>query len=810
MCFRSDGQEILTSGRDGQLQPQSTLEILQQQLESFQTLQQQTLENVSMVQTEIHDILNKNLTDMKSPDNLHFPTTSINITTPREYQEALYFKKQLHPDKKSDTSHGSENKFSSEFKNRILNKYKATGISENHTQESRNKAVLSLNNDDDIKNFANSTFSPSYIGLGSEKMPHLKLLKKYNEHKPSTVFHNYEREESLADNVSPFKDLKEEDKKASRHELSHILELQNSNNVCGKDNDSGYLSEQDLIEKIVDMSNYDFKLRRFSELGGSTDEFQTVTASSSENYQSTLKTAGKDKYKNKEHLLKDSATDKLQINLFSKVLKKNETQLLKSNQELQNYMDLEFSDINSVPDDYAESRRLLHLPLGESDYCQKKEMILHEDMKIQMKPLADVIQCLTEQNSKYQNQIKELHDENNNLQGKLVKSEGDSKECLKELKRLLKKCKELQQQKLALEEKQDQLYDQNQRIMRDVNYFQKKDQKAQESLAIFSKEKSNLIATLGSLENKVLVLQEEKKTLGDEICQLKEEKQLLGKELGQKQNEIQKMKENEKIAVSDMEAVLRMLQSFKDEKLNCDKTLHVALSSQKVLEKELQDAQTDRAQVEEKLLTERKNAKIESGVLKTTLSNTERECDRLRTMITTITEDNKVLKKQLNEFKQETYECKHKIRQLSETLLLKENVTRSIENERDALRFEAQRLQKNNANLKEQVTTLANEQYKQECKSRSQKKNDFSLDSTQICEEISRYQHISLMRDLPEYGKIAEIQTTLEEELSIETSHGKVKNHYSTFTISCSNAITGVLDFPVIVWKKCSIFCSAP
>ncbi|XP_039186687.1 coiled-coil domain-containing protein 110 isoform X3 [Crotalus tigris] len=798
MCYRGDGQEILTSGRDGQLQPQSALEILQQQLESFQTLQQQTLENVSMVQTEIHEILNKNITDMKSPDNLLFPTTSINISTPGEYQEALYFKKQLHPDKKSDTSHDSENKLSSEFKNRILNKYKITGISENHTQESRNKAVLSLN-DDYIKNFGNNTFSPTYIGLGSEKMAHLRLLKNYNEHKPSTVFHNYERKESLSDNVSPFKDLKEEDKKATRHELSHFLELQNSNNVCGKDNDSGYLSEQDLIEKVVDMSNYDFKLRRFSELEGSADAFQALTPSSSENYQSTLKTACKDKYKNKEHLM-----------MFSKMLKKNETQLLKSNQEFQNYVDLEFSDINSVPDDYAESRRLLHLPLGESDHGQKKEMVLHEDMKTQMKPLTDVIQCLTEQNSKYQNQIKELHDENNNLQEKLVKSDGDSKECLKELKRLLKKCKELQQQKLALEEKQDQLYDQNQRIMRDVNYFQKKDQKAQESLAIFSKEKSNLIATLGSLENKVLVLQEEKKTLGDDICQLKEEKQLLGKELGEKQNEIQKLKENEKIAVSDMEAVLRMLQSFKDEKLNSDKTLHVALSSKKVLEKELQDAQSDRAQVEEKLLTERKNAKIESGVLKTTLSNTERECDRLRTMITTITEDNKVLKKQLNVFKQETYECKHKIRQLSETVLLKENVTRSIENERDALKFEAQRLQKNNANLKEQVTTLVNEQYKHECKSRSQKQNDFSIDSTQICEEISRYQRISLMRDLPEYGKIAEIQTTLEEELSIEINHSKVKNHHSTFTISCSNTITDDLDFPVIVWKKCSIFCSAP
>ncbi|XP_063166559.1 coiled-coil domain-containing protein 110 [Candoia aspera] len=751
--------ETLTSGRDGQLQPQSALKILQQQLESFQTLRQQTLENVSMVQTEINEILNKNITDMKSPDNLLFPTTSINITTPREYQEAQYFKKQFLPDKKPDASHCSENKFSSEsVYNRILSKntpqqillkYKATGISENHAQESRNKAALTLNNDNEIKNFANRTFSPLFMGLGPEKMTHLRLLKNYNEHKASVAFHNCEAGEGcLSESVSSFKDLKEEDKKTTRHELSHALELQNSNNVCGKDNDSGYLSEQDLMEKVVDTSNDDFKLR-ISELEGSVDEFQTITASSSENYQSALQTACKNKHKNKEHLLKGSAIDKLQLNLLSKVLKKKETQLLKSHQELQNYKDLEFSDINSVPDSCAENLRLLQVPLGESEHVQKKWMILQEDMKTQMKPLTEIIQSLTEQTSKYQNQIKELNDDKNSLQEKLVKSDEDCKECLKEVKRLLKKCKELQQQKVALEDKQVQLYDQNQRIMRDRTDFQKKDQKAQESLAFFSNENSKLIAALGSLENKVLILQEEKKTLGEEISQLKEKENLLGEELGEKQNEIQQLKENEKITVSDMKALLRMLQSFKDEKVNFDKILHEALSSKNILEKKLQDAQSNRVHIEEKLLIERKNAKIESGVLKTTLSNTERECDRLRTMVTTITEENWVFRKQLNEFTQETSECKHKIRQLNEMLLLKENETRSVENERDTLRFEAQRLQKNNVNLKEQVTTLVNEQYKQECKPRSQKENDLSVNPTQICEEISRYQRISLIHDLP-------------------------------------------------------------
>ncbi|XP_036618349.1 coiled-coil domain-containing protein 110 [Trichosurus vulpecula] len=52
---------------ENQNQPQSALKALQHQLESFQALRMQTLQNVSMVQSEISEILNKSIVDVESP-----------------------------------------------------------------------------------------------------------------------------------------------------------------------------------------------------------------------------------------------------------------------------------------------------------------------------------------------------------------------------------------------------------------------------------------------------------------------------------------------------------------------------------------------------------------------------------------------------------------------------------------------------------------------------------------------------------------------------------------------------------------------
>ncbi|KAF7248868.1 hypothetical protein EYD10_05629 [Varanus komodoensis] len=802
--------------------------------QSFQALRQQTLKNVNMVQSEINEILNKNITDMKSPefnpDHSFLTSTPISIAMSRAYQEGSHFKKQLHPESSSATSHYPENNVSAIVGNtittentphHILLKYNTVGKPEIHTQSSRNKAVLSSHSDQVLKNSADNICSPSVVHLETERVTSPRKIRNYDEHKMSMALykHEEEEEEHLIENMSYyFKDMKD-NKKSPRHELSGTFELQNSLNVCGKDNDSGYLSEQDLIEKAVDASNEDFKSRKISELEDSVGEFHISMVSSREHNQNEVQTAFENKYLDKELLMKGNAVDKPQLQFLSKVEKDQllftehmeerqidrQKQLLSPQKELQHEI-LEFCDVNAVSDDYIKKARLLPMSLRESECIQKKVINLeHEngDLKNQMKPLTDIMQSLTEQNSKYQKQIKDLHDEKNNLQGRLVKSEGDCKECLKEVKRLLKKCKELLQQKSTLEENQDQLYAQNQRLMREINDLQKKDQNAQESLASFTKEKVDLTVTIESLKTKLSVFQEENKMLQEEIGQLTDKNSLLEKELGLNRNEIQQLKNNEKAVNSDLEALHTRIQSLKEEKLNLDKRLQEAINAKEFLQKQLSEAQSSRANAEENLLTECKNAKIEIGALKSNLSNMERECERQRKVLTDITDDNWLLKKELHEYKQEVSECKNKIRQLNEELLLMENEMRSTENERDILQFEARRLHRNNAILRDQVTTLVNEQYKRRYSFGSQGQNDHLDDPKKICEEISSYHHISLIHNPPGFGKIAEIRRKLGgDKLCPDKKCIQVKKFYSAFSVSCTTSIIRKSGFPTALRKK--------
>uniref|UniRef100_A0A670IPW2 Uncharacterized protein n=1 Tax=Podarcis muralis TaxID=64176 RepID=A0A670IPW2_PODMU len=389
----------------------------------------------------------------------------------------------------------------------------------------------------------------------------------------------------------------------------------------------------------------------------------------------------------KENIAQAAYDRKRQMNFLSKYRPTKidqPRQQLSTNQELRKHQEF----CGAVSDEYAKKVRWLETSDRESQHVCNKVMS-HEDEN-ESKPLTDVIQSLTEQNSKYQKQIKDLHDEKNSLQERLVKSEEDCKECLKEVKRLLKKCKEFQQQKSALEEKQEQLYSENQRMMSEINDLQQKDQKTQETLAF-------------STHEKISTLQEENKKLGGEVLQLTDNKGLLEKVVGENQNEMQQLKINEKTTLSNLEALIRMTQSLKDEKQSLEKALQEVLTVKEVLQKGLEEAQSGRTNTEEKLLMERKSTKIEIGVLKTNLSNMERECERMRMVVADMTDENHVLKKELNAYKQEASDCRNKTRLLSEQLLLMENEIRSTENERDVLQFEARRLQKNNASLRDQT-----------------------------------------------------------------------------------------------------------
>ncbi|XP_048365573.1 coiled-coil domain-containing protein 110 isoform X2 [Sphaerodactylus townsendi] len=831
--------EKFASPRNGQGQAQSALKILQHQLESFQALRQQTLQNVSMVQSEISGILNKNISDMKhpefNPDPLLLTSTPINVTKPRWCPEASLSKNRLHLDKRTTqfletnpnkilggpAAHGN-------VPCRIFSKYQSAGKAEAVALTPRKKAFSAVKNDHELNNSASSLFSPAWVGLEAEARTALGENKGYAGPNISMAFHADEDEHVIKSVSSSFRDMKDDNEK-TRHELAHPFEVQKSSTAQnGKDNDSGYLSEQDPTEK-VSLSSEDFKSKRTSESEDSVDELHVATVSFKGNNQIATQSQSdtQSKNQNKDFFGKGNMFEKLQLNFSSKTgedksltpehpeerKKDKQLHLLGTKQEFPNHKVLDSCDIRVGSDSYHKKSELLQITPKESDPLPKKLMDLQSenvDLKKQMKPLTDIIQSLTEQNAKYQKQIKDLHDEKNSIQERLVKSDRDCKECIKEVKNLLKKCKELEEQKITLEEKQDQLYAQNQRMMRNMGNFQKKEQEALENLAALTQEKSDLVEALGTRESQITPLQVECEALEEKVMQLTEEKSLLEKELEEKQKQIQQLKENKEAGLSDMEAVRKMTESLQEEKLNLEKALQESTDSREVLQKELEEAQKERADTEIKLLNECKNTRLEAGVLKTSLSNMEKECDRLSVVVGSMTEDNWILKKELHEYKQEVSEHKATIRKLNERLLLMENETRTLENERDVLHFEVNRLSRNNGSLRDQVTTLFRERYKPRHSPRSKRLDRDPAHPTEIHEEMSSFQHISVKYNSPECGRIAETRRQWEEEAHYkEAWPSHIQQRYSTVSVSCTTSVIRESSLHTAVQMKFGTLCSA-
>ncbi|EMP32226.1 hypothetical protein UY3_10635 [Chelonia mydas] len=688
-----------------------TYGILQQQLKSFQALRQQTLLNVNLVQSEISEILNKNIIDIKtqqhSPDNLPMISTPPEMAMPTGSPETPLSKKKFHLDKKLCTTQSVEANSNIIFGNvvsdvnishQISLKAVATGKIENSVEPIKNKTMIALKNDCKLKDYAKYECFLPCTNLEAESMvsPNEKVILD----EALMPLLKYSDELHLTDNFSySIKPLKQELQKSHEQELAHAFGHQNIS--CSQKTETKNKNKE---LHSTDSAVGTFQLNVISE---------TV----------------------KDKLLMFDHVEKLQ--------KEKEKQLHIINQRLLKLGNQNFYEIRA--DEYTAKMEELQNSLKDFKHLQKKVMELENEnvtLKSKMKPLTVIIRSLREINSQYEKQIKDLVEEKKSMQVRLVKSEGDSKECIKEVKKLLKKCKELQDQKKTLEGERSQLCTENQCMMQALDNFKINNQKAQENMIAVTSEKDKLFAELESLQKERSVLQEANQKLEIKTSQLAKEKNSLEKELEKNQIEIQQLKEKENVTKSEQETLLHIMQSLKDKKLDLEMTLQECANARQTIQKALEKVQSDKAYTEEKLLTELQNTKAERDILKTNLLNTNREWENLSTVVANITEDNQVLKKELQECKQDTSKYENNIRRLNEDRLLMENHLRTIENERDVLQFEFRHLHKDYVNLRDQVTVLVNEQSKHTYISGKEKYH--SMYSTEICEEISDYRYTAL------------------------------------------------------------------
>lgn len=396
--------------------------------------------------------------------------------------------------------------------------------------------------------------------------------------------------------------------------------------------------------------------------------------------------------------------------------------------------DQKFSKNKASPE-YDGEIEALHKPLKNSEHLQKRlHYVENENLHLMNKvtPLADSVQSLKEKISKYDVKIKDFTKEKRSMQTQLVKSPEGNEECVKEVKSLIRKYKELQNQKIILGKKKNQHHNGNKDTTQALHDFQIRNKKLEEKMTVGTCEKGRLNAMLESLKHKCSNSQEINKKLG----QLTEEKSSLEQELEGKQSEIKQMKEKETATKSELETHLQLMQTFAEKKLNLEMTLQECSNTKQMLLKDTEEVQTDEVYTEKKLMTEPRNAKADTDLLKYDLTAANTEYKRLSTVVTDITEENQLLKRELNEYRQYASKYENDIRKLSKECLLLENQLWTIENERDVAQLEFHRLHKDYVYLRGQATALARAQKKPNLSFGTIQNNCYSEHSTTTCKEI--------------------------------------------------------------------------
>ncbi|XP_050566329.1 coiled-coil domain-containing protein 110 [Cygnus atratus] len=614
-----------TTGGEDPIHPQTALKVLQQQLESVQTLRQQTLEHVNMVQYKISEILNKNIFEMKTTvctsDKILMTCTASDASLPMENPKAPSSKREVHHDQQPCSEEHVE------AHSNPVNV--VSDIKSSHRISLQNTATEKVEQSEDL--------------LGNKRLSAMK-----NEYKCGHLVSGT--------------DLETERLNAAQEKVNSLSKM--------------------VKDKLLMLDH-------------------------------------------KEQLEKEQLT----------VL--NQTPPRLGNQKL--------SEI-TVTSEYDGKTEALQKSLKNSEYLQKRVHDLQNEnlaLKNKVKPLAVTIQSLKEKISNCDIQIKHLAKEKKSMLKQLVKSQEDNKECIKEVKNLLRKCEELQKQKIILEEEKSQLHHGNQQTKQALHDFQIRNKKLEEKMTTATCEKGKLSAMLECLQKECSMVQETNKKLQIKISQLTEEKSSLEQELEGNQNEIQQMKEKESAMKSERETHLQLMQTLADKKLSLETSLQECSNAKQMLLKDFKKVQSDKDYIEKKLMTELRNAKADIDLLKSNLTTANRECKRLSTVITNITEENELLKKELQEHRQDAFKYENDIRKLIEEHLILENHLWTIENERDVLQFEFYHLHKDYVYLRGQTTALVWAQ-RTPNSSFGTMQDDCSEYSSGICKEIPDSQYAAL------------------------------------------------------------------
>nr|KAF6367830.1 coiled-coil domain containing 110 [Myotis myotis] len=780
-----------TTESENQVQPQSALKALQHQLESFQALRIQTLQNVSMVQSEISDILNKSIIEVENPQfssekNLVFNTHN---EKPTENQEEILSVEKIHNFEDSRILPSIEEKFSS-------NNVNSLSPSVNMPPQIHFKDILTLRtsmdnpasnmimntseNSDMLKNYNIYSF---LANAPQNVMPRADRVILDNS-KITVPFPKHGFHENLDDICHSIKQMKKELQKSHDRELALTNELQTLKMDTNVQRNTQYdLSpiHKEKINFIKDENmesnlNEDIKSKRILELEALISKLLPLRESVSKFHlnfcrkckklsRSETHRGKKNEKNNKEIPITDKNTADLKFHsrlpftpsFFDSTkyeMKDNERQPFVVKRGPIIFENEKTSKVNSMTEQCVAKIQYLQNYLKESIQIQKKVAELENEnltLKTKIKPLVFTTQSLIQKIEIYERQLKDLVEEKNTIQSQLIKTEEDGKNCIEELKKVISKYNVLQGQNKTLEEKNSQLSLEKQQMIETLDKLKNKEHKTQNDMAIVNNEYNRMSIEMESMKTNILLIQDEREMLEKKTYQLLKEKSSLENELKENQLEVVQLKERERLAKTEHEALLQIIETVNNEKLSLETTLQESTAARQMMEREIENMQTYQSTTEENFLNEIKNAKSETSIYKNSLSEMGNECEMLSKMVMEIKTDNQILKEELKKHTQENIQFESSISRLSEDKILLENYVRSIENERDTLEFEMRNLQREYLNLMQKICGQHGDLSKMGYISRREK---FHFDNCDTYEDTSGPRSRPLAPELKDYFKV--------------------------------------------------------
>ncbi|EHB03624.1 Coiled-coil domain-containing protein 110 [Heterocephalus glaber] len=726
------------SESENQIKPQSALKVLQHQLESFQALRMQTLQNVTMEEWTIRD------------ENKETPVLK-DLKDPIEKQEEILSMEKIHHFEDSKTSHSMEEKFSSNNVNSVSQSINipsqihfkdivTLGNLRTSTDNSASNIIMNASEKSDmLKNYKNIySFLPTVPQNVMSQADKIILDKS----RITVPFLKHGFCENLDDICHCIKQMKEELQKSHDRELALTNELQTlktDTNVQSNDKYDLSPTGKEKInfikeENINDNLNEDIKLKRIAELEALVNKLlplrQTVSkfhvhfcrkckklskneihrGKKNEKNNKDIPFTGKNitdiKFHSRvpRHTLSSLDQTKCEIKDKGQPFVVKQGSVLCKNEKL--------SRVNSVTEQCVPKIQYLQNYLKESVQVQKKVTELENEnltLKTKIKPLVLTTQSLIQKIETYEKQLKTMVEEKNTIQSKLIKKEEDSKECLKELKKIISKYNVLQGQNKTLEENLSQLSLEKQQMMEALDQLKSKEHKTQNDMAIVNNENNRMSIEMEAMKTNTLLIQDEKEMLHKKTYQLLQDKSSLENELKENQLELMKLKEKERLAKIEQKTFIQIIETVKNEKASLETTLQESTAARQMMEREIETIQSYQSTTEENLLKEIKNAKSEASIYKNSLSEIIKECEMLSKMIMEIKTDNQILKEELKKHSQENIKFENSISRLTEDKVLLENYVRSIEKERDTLEFEMRNLQREYLSLSDKICSQQND-----------------------------------------------------------------------------------------------------